>query len=723
MSGAGEAAAESSAADFYVAPDGNDKNAGSESHPFATLARARDGVRALKQSGQGRDFRVLLRGGTYRIRETILFSMRDSAVDGHTITYAAYPGETPVLTPGVPVTEWRKLDRSPADLPAKAHGRVWAAPVPAGVQSFRTLYDGVRRLPRARSEGFRPLDEAKAWYAEDQGFFHFPEGSVRAWPNLSDVEVVIVPVAPWTMNILPLASVDEEAQLARTTIPGSYPLTQPRFGNFPASAWIENTLSSLDQPGEWVLDTANRRIYLWPAGDRPGDDIVVPALTELIRLEGEIDYDGPVDKPVRGLIFRGLTFTQADRFAWEKDRTGWGLQHDWEMFDRPTAMVRMRGAEGCSIEECRFTNAGASAIRLDLHCRRNRIDGNVIEHVGGVGILLAGYGPGTKDVNRENRVTRNRIHHVGELYWHSPAIFLWQSGDNLVGNNLIHNTPYSAIVVSGRIVWDRSGNAECSRTVRWHEVGDIPEPDDRDWYTRERFLHGRGNQIFRNEIHHAVEVMTDGNGVYISGAGADNVVRENYIHDCPSRQFGEGIRCDDDQHETVIDRNVLWRLGGFATFVCIKGKNNVTGNIFACPLTPPKRGMLSLEPTNTPLTGSVIQRNLFYSTRKGDKIYYKGKNDFGAYASMSDCEADLNLYHNTADPEWGNRHLAAEREAGSEMGSIAVNPLFLNEEDGDLNVENHSPAKALGFTNIDLGLIGLPRLREKVDAATLPSVR
>lgn len=82
----------------------------------------------------------------------------------------------------------------------------------------------------------------------------------------------------------------------------------------------------------------------------PSDDIVAPALTELIRIEGAVDYDGSKDEPVRGLVFRGLTFTQADRFTWEEGHQGWGLQHDWEMFDRSTAMVRLRGAEtngGC----------------------------------------------------------------------------------------------------------------------------------------------------------------------------------------------------------------------------------------------------------------------------------------------------------------------------------------------------------------------------------------
>ncbi len=67
----------------------------------------------------------------------------------------------------------------------------------------------------------------------------------------------------------------------------------------------------------------------------------------------------------------------------------------------------------------------------------NTISSNHIEQMGGAGIVLCGYGPGTKDVNRKNLVYNNHIHHIGNIYIHSPGIFLWQSGENRVANNLI----------------------------------------------------------------------------------------------------------------------------------------------------------------------------------------------------------------------------------------------------------------------------------------------
>lgn len=691
-------------AKFFVGVHGDDQADGSKAKPFASLARSQQAVRDLLASGYEHDITVVIHGGTYRVGETLVFTTKDSGRPGQTITYTAAPNEQVVVTAGVPVTDWREEDNA-----------LWSAPLPEGLDTIKTLYEGDERLTRSRGPGFMPTVKAKNWHNDDQHQLHFPKGALRSWPNLSDAELVIIPAAPWTMNILPLESIDEQQLIARVSTRGTYGLEAPRFGNYKETVWVENMREFIDGPGQWAVDSEKRRIYLQPQGDRPSDQIIAPALAEMIRIEGDIDYDGPVDKPVRGLVFKGLTFTHADRYTRGADRVGWGIQHDWEMFNQPTAMIRLRGAEDCVIEQCTFTNAGASGIRLDLHAQRNRVVDNVISHLGGVGILLAGYGPGTKDVNTHNQILRNHIHHIGRDYWHSPAIFVWQSGRNRIANNLIHNTGYTGIVVSGRIIFDPKGIGECSRTVRWDEIeqatGQRRHPGS--WEKREPFLHGRDNVIERNEIRNVMEIMSDGNGVYISGAGGGNVVRENFIHNCTSKHFAEGIRCDDDQYETTIERNILWRLAGLSTYVTIKGRNDVIGNIFAEPLTRQRRGMLSLELIKgAKIDGSRIERNIFYVTRKDAKILFQGRNYYGTSTYLRDADADRNVYWNTADHNWGKQYLAEEQKHGSEMNSIVSNPLFVDPANGNFNLEPDSPALKLGFKPIDMSVIGLPKHHE-----------
>ena len=712
--GTREMSREPEQADCVVCPEGNDGWAGTRDRPFATLERARTAVRALKGD---KDILVLLRGGYYRLDDTVVFGVEDSAPAGCTITYAAYPGERPILGSGVPVIGWTKVKPGLPRVSTEADGRLWSAPVPADIGMCTVLFDGEAWLPRARSDGFLPT---KKWDRSEQGRHKqdlpFPSGTIPDDAPARGAEVRIVPSFPWVMNLLPLSQMDVARDIATTSVPGTYGLGRLTFGHFPnGSCWLENVVECIDRPGEWALDVANRRVYLWPPGEKPPGSIVAPRLTELIRVEGRTDYDGPADRPVRGLVFRGLTFTHADHWRWQADKTGWGLQHDWEMFDRPTAMLRFRGAEDCAVVRCTFANSGAAAIRCDLHAQRIRISRNHIHDVGGVGVLLAGYGPGTKNVNRGNEVVDNRIHDVGRVLWHAPGIFAWQSGENQIAHNHVHNTPYTAIVVSGRISWNRNGSGECAKTVRWVEIDAATanaarKPDwgrgssRAAWQEREPFLHGRHNAVEYNDIHHCMQILGDGNGIYISGTGAANRVRFNYVHDVDSPSMNAAIRCDDDQHGTILHGNVIADCCGEG-FI-IKGANTITNNvIYNLRSTTPngedalhRRGYLVLPYHDC--TGALVERNVFYALERGIPLVHENANQRRGAALLRQTRADHNIYFNAVDPEWGARHLAAQREYGIEQDSIVVDPLFVDAARGDFQLRKDSPALVLGIASL-----------------------
>ena len=60
--------------------------------------------------------------------------------------FEVIPGEHPVVSGGVPVTGWKRLESAPAELPASAVGKVWVADMPTGMGRFYTLYDSRGRL-------------------------------------------------------------------------------------------------------------------------------------------------------------------------------------------------------------------------------------------------------------------------------------------------------------------------------------------------------------------------------------------------------------------------------------------------------------------------------------------------------------------------------------------------------------------------------------------------
>ena len=211
-----------------------------------------------------------------------------------------------------------------------------------------------------------------------------------------------------------------------------------------------------------------------------------------------------------------------ERDTWWKGHKGWGIQHDWDKFDR-NAMLRFRGAQNCEVTACRFTNSGGSAMRLDLHAQNININNNMIDFVGHMAIIMIGYGPGTKDVNKNNTVENNIIHHVGRMYKMGAGVFMWQSGSNRVANNLIHHVPRKAVGVCGirvPILQKRDVDFdEASKTIRWNEIDAAIADKGTFWQKYTPFLHARNNVVEYNEVYRALEELADGSALNVSGAG------------------------------------------------------------------------------------------------------------------------------------------------------------------------------------------------------------
>ena len=695
--------AQTPSADFYVSPNGSDTWSGTlaipdaqaSDGPFATLAQARDAVRALKET-KSEDIVVFIREGTYELKKTVVFGLEDSGVGDSTVTYAAYPSETPIFSSGLKIDNWEQVTGELPGLPKEAVGKLQVADVS---DKFLTLYDGEGMLPRAQSERFVPKGNAIE--------LRFPKGRLKNWPNVNDVEIIVRPTRKWTMNVLPLASIDEEAGVARTAIPATYGMNK-------IGCWVENVLEELDEPGEWVLNTKEGKVYLWPRSESP---VVAPRLIEFIRVEGAVDKHGPEDVPVRNLVFRGLTFKHGDRYTLTKDDQG--TQHDWDMFDKGNALVRLRGAEDCVVEQCHFLDSGSGAIRVDLHGQKNKITDNHIENLGGGGILLCGYGPGTKDVNKNNLVYNNDIHHIGKIYWHSPGIFLCQSGDNRVANNLIHHTNYSGMIISGIVsrFFVKRNKRESSRAIRWHEIGDVPKDPELD--DVRPYLHTRNNLIENNEIHNVMQILGDGNGIYIRGAGAGNVIRGNYIHHLVSSINGQsGMRTDGGQMDTLITGNLLYKCKSQG--MTLKLNNRFENNIIADVIAP--RGVY-LKIVEGPMKGASNKRNIFYSSLADCTFIAEpggGKGKVGedrrgrVPARMKDIASDHNIYYCKSDHSLSDKVLKKLQDDGVDAHSLAVDPMFVDPENGDFRFKPGSPALEMGIVPIDVSKIGLRATKQQL---------
>ncbi|GAA5179657.1 hypothetical protein GCM10023322_10260 [Rugosimonospora acidiphila] len=142
------AQAHAGATTFYVAVGGNDAwsghladpNGHGTDGPFATLARARDAVRALKSGGPlTGPVDIVIRRGTYYLNETLELTPDDSGTQRCPVTWRAADGEHVTISGGRPITgTWS----------AEADG-VYSTTI-ANPWAFRTLFVDGRRATLAR---------------------------------------------------------------------------------------------------------------------------------------------------------------------------------------------------------------------------------------------------------------------------------------------------------------------------------------------------------------------------------------------------------------------------------------------------------------------------------------------------------------------------------------------------------------------------------------------
>ncbi len=701
----------SASARIHVSPDGDDRGDGRAAAPVASLERAVELAREARARDASAELEIVLRGGVYRLSRTLVLGLEDSARENGSLSFTAHPGEKVIVSGGAPLREWTQVapGEEPVGTPAAARGRLWVADIPAaraGEWNFRVLYDGFENLPRARSKQYLARGRHAGLFnrLENRDRLEYPEGSIKRWENLSDVEILSRPNHNWLVNYLGIAAIDEETATVRTTVPATYTPT----GIF----WVENVMEALDEPGEWVLNTKEGRLYLWPRGDSPGDAIVAPKVTTLIRIEGREDEWGDADEPARGIRFAGLTFAHTDRDVWTPYDAG--IQHDWAMWDKDDACLRFRVARDCEVVDCAFEAAAGQGVRADLFAKNIRIRGNTFRNLGAGGVLLCGYGPGTKDVNGGNEIVDNEFHDLGTLWWHSPAVFIWQSGHNVVANNYIHDLPYNGIVLSGvrprhfAIATPKiprptfpPGVREDLRLIRWSEVGTPRAPED-----ILPFAHTRENIIRDNEIHDAMRVLKDGNGIYLSSAGKGNVIRRNVIYNMGR---SAAIRTDDDQSYCAITENVTFGVG-----IVIKDFNQTWNNIMI-------NGGLRIT-SDRP--DSRVERNVYASYIGGSRFYevdvvnsYFGnaKNDTMLnnynpdHKPIVPPKTDHNLF--SSDDRAGAEAFVAEMRAewGNDGESVIGDPRFLDAEHGDFRFGPDSAAGALGIQSVDTTKAGLLR--------------
>ncbi|MCQ2463902.1 MAG: hypothetical protein MJ177_10990, partial [Clostridia bacterium] len=335
-------------ADFYIAPNGNDKNDGSFKNPFATFEKARDAVRSLDKSGKA-GITVAVKAGEYRV-SSLEFTAGDSGTKECPVAYRAYGDGEVILNGGVTikpesfktVADEAMLGRLSDDAGAKVlcadlkeYGLTaedWGRIYPYGSHNTNTRYDGDwvgdlycelfvndKRQVLARYPDTEYLYTGKVL---DAGYGKNPDGTpaenwdevrnppsdvyeidreladrISSWKALDDVWMFGFWTADWADASTPLGDFNAEKLTLSPKFAGMFGAKKD------APYYFFNVFEELNAPGEWYLDRENGIVYVYPDCDLKNAAIDISVTVKPVINAQEVNYltfDGFTIKGTRG---------------------------------------------------------------------------------------------------------------------------------------------------------------------------------------------------------------------------------------------------------------------------------------------------------------------------------------------------------------------------------------------------------------------------------------
>jgi hypothetical protein len=520
---------------FHVTPTETDAADGSEEHPFPTLARARDAVRALKKSRGGTlpkgGIQVMIGGGAYPAEQTLALTSEDSGTAEAPVVYQARAGQMPVFRGGIRITGWKPIaEASVRDRldPAVRDGVLEADLRPLGVTDWGDA-TALRRRPelfvhgepqtlaRWPNEGFVKTGDIlgqqtfKVWNTIEgcrDGKFHYREDRPSHWLDEPDVRLYGYWFWDWFEEYQKVASLDADARTFTLSRPYS------RYGYRKDQRYYAvNVFRELDQPGEWYLDRRSGRIYWLP-----------PVEIEGSKAETSLSvFDQPFIRldEVQHVILLGLTLQEG---------RGDG--------------IHIRGGADCLVAGCTINQFGGDAIVIEGG-QHHGIFGCVMNTLGCGGARVAGgdrqtLAPGHHFVENCTVFDISRLKRT-----YTPAVHLDGCG-NRIAHNLFERMPSSALRIEGN---DHLIELNVIRNV-------VQESDDQG-----------GLDMFGNPLYRGV------------------VIRWNHWSDIRggTHTGAAGVRLDDMISGVAVYGNVFERCGAvaFGGVQIHGGKENlVDGNLF-----------------------------------------------------------------------------------------------------------------------------------------------
>lgn len=659
---------------FYVSPNGDDNNTGTEKYPFKSLEGAKNKVRSLLKQNFKEPITVIFKEGEYRFDKSVEMNASDSGNENGEITYKAEEGAEVVFKGSVPldVSKFKMVsDKSILErIPESARDYVGQLDLkPFGITSmpdfggggggnqpvkYNDIYlnDVMQTNARYPNSGYSKINEI---VNKANGVFRPAGTNVTRWGKAKDVQIAGHISNTYAYDRTKVLDINpEERTLKLDTKWTSGGLTNTEYGFF-----AYNLLEEIDSPGEWFIDKETMILYFYPPHPLSDETLEISRLREPMITMDSVSH----------VSFDGISFSQTC-----------------------SDVMNLKNCHDITIKNCNFRNIGRNAIsnrglavvdavNLTITNGNNNIlvENNVFYELGGHGVILTG-GDYRTLTPSGNKILNNHFYHYQTYARYGYAVNIEGVG-SVVEHNTIHDAPHGGIGFNGN-----------DHVIRYNELYDLcKESNDCGAIYSGRNLNYRGVEIAYNYIHD-VDIMDEtrehvGNiqrAVYYDDRLSEGHVHHNVIKNCSGGIFMHG-GSDMNIHDNII----IETESGIRFSHCGTGFEELYGralNIYKqYPAYSKYKGMTEEElfarPTDLYPKGNVCYDNLFVIS-SGQGV------DLSENVHVGEGIDENDIYDNPVYPDFDD---------------------FIDAENQNFNIKNDSEIlkEIPGLAEIDMSKMGM----------------
>jgi len=630
--------------------------------PGQELTRIQAQVRRMRKEKPNQPIIVVLHGGRYELSEPLTFGPKDGGSAKVPVTWAAAPGERPVISGGRRLGPWR------ADT---VNGiACFTTDMPQESNPLQLFVDGRRAArPRLPKQGwfrlastFNKSPPSDTPWGNGPDEAEYKEGDLWTFRNLEDVR--FVGMGSWFEMTMRITAINE----------------QRRSFTFHRKCWnrlidekrlfsrysVENVAEAMTEPGEWYHDRPAGKLHYIPLPGQTAAKITAyaPTVDRLIQVRG-----------ASHLRFENLTFHHCD---WHPPAEYRGSIQAGHLI--PGAIL-LEKCERCVLYGCEVAHVGGFGVELGVGSHDCRVVACTLVDLGGGGVRVdhewlhahshevEGDPAGVrgKENSRAATVSDCTIHHGGRIHPGAVGIYVGNAGHCRILHNDISEMRYSGISVGW--MWGNGPTATADNRIESNHVHHINM--DR-WFSDLGLIYTLGAQpgstIRNNHLHHVASYDYGGNGIYTDEGSAGFIIENNVVHNYRATGFGGGQR-------DVVVRNNIFAWG--ENFHVTPGNNEET---FA-----------------TWFEGNIVVWN------QGTC----GNQNPTGWNPMA-CRAHGNILWAEGIPlRLSDGHdLVHWQKQGQLLDTLVADPLFADPDGGDFRLRADSPAIAHGFKPIDVSTCG-----------------